>query len=342
VARRIAADETAVAQARAAAASSGEWSAVSERPTTGDFVLLWVSKNDLSAGDICEVMQDDEDNTPYKLKRVGTSSVKWYFCEPDIQKILYGGRAHSSSGGPGALATAVAGEAGAYHTRGGCGALLFAFTTICAAPIIITAIAYRPAVLFKAASRALNLPVVMLRKLPVVLMYGMGLKWVRRLHTGWGWTTSRQLGRPTTGDFVRLKVNKNGLSAGDICEVMQDDRDSSPYKLKKARTSSVKQYFDESGVQNVKMQPANTQHMALLLAVDVAAVVVSLIAARVATNEAASKALLSALSNPQKLPVVLFKAALITLKLPVVMLRKLLVVLMLTNEVGLLDVRGNL
>mgnify|MGYP004195434331 CR=1 FL=1 len=55
-----------------------------------------------------------------------------------------------------------------------------------------------------------------------------------------------------------------------------------------------------------------------------AAVVVSLIAARVATNEAASKAVLSALSNPQKLLVVLFKAALITFKLPVVMLRKLL------------------
>ena len=38
-------------------------------------------------------------------------------------------------------------------------------------------------------------------------------------------------GRPTTGDFVRLKVDKNGLSAGDICEVTQDDRDGRPYKL---------------------------------------------------------------------------------------------------------------
>ena len=60
--------------------------------------------------------------------------------------------------------------------------------------------------------------------------------------------TSRQLRRPTTGDFVRLKVNKIGLSAGDLCEVMQDDRDSSPYKLKKVGTSLVKQYFNESGV----------------------------------------------------------------------------------------------
>ena len=129
---------------------------------------------------------------------------------------------------------------------------------------------------------------------------------------------------------MRLKVNKNGLSAGDLCEVMQDDRDSSPYKLKKVGTSLVKQYFNESGVQIVKQlaEMYTLQYKALLLAVDVAAVVVSLIAARVATNEAASKAVLSALSNPQKLLVVLFKAALITLKLPVVMLRKLLVVLM--------------
>ena len=110
-ARRIAADETAVAQARAAAASSGEWSAVSERPTTGDFVLLLVGKNDLSAADICEVMRDDEDDIPYTLKQVGTSSFKQYFREPDVQKILCGGRASSSSGGskpvpvPGAVVT---------------------------------------------------------------------------------------------------------------------------------------------------------------------------------------------------------------------------------------------
>jgi hypothetical protein len=56
--------------------------------------------------------------------------------------------------------------------------------------------------------------------------------------------------------------------------------------------------------------------------------VVSLVAARIATNEAASKAVLSALSNPLKVLVVLFKAALITLKLPVVIVRKLPMVLM--------------
>jgi hypothetical protein len=101
------ADETAVVQARAVAASSGEWSTVSERPTTGDFVLLLVGKNDLPAVDICEVMQDDEDSKPYKLKQVGTSSVKYvqedrgwmFFHESDVQKILYGGGASSSSGG---------------------------------------------------------------------------------------------------------------------------------------------------------------------------------------------------------------------------------------------------
>jgi hypothetical protein len=55
-------------------------------------------------------------------------------------------------------------------------------------------------------------------------------------------------GRPTTGDFVRLKVDKNGLSAGDICEVTKDDHDGSPYKLKKVGTSSAKEYFNEGEV----------------------------------------------------------------------------------------------
>jgi hypothetical protein len=134
---------------------------------------------------------------------------------------------------------------------------------------------YRLAVLLKAPSRALNLPVVMLRKLPVALLLpvklpvlllkaasklppskmallyysrlgGHALRW---LHEGWGWTardhSARLLARPTTGDFVRLKVAKNGMSAGDICKVMQDDRDSSPYKLRKVGSSLVKQYFNE-------------------------------------------------------------------------------------------------
>ena len=58
-------------------------------------------------------------------------------------------------------------------------------------------------------------------------------------------------GRPTVGDFVRLKVSKEGLSPGDICEVTHDDRDENPYKLKKVGTSSVKSYFDEAMVQKV-------------------------------------------------------------------------------------------
>ena len=58
-------------------------------------------------------------------------------------------------------------------------------------------------------------------------------------------------GRPTVGDFVRLKVSKEGLSPGDICEVTHDDRDGNPYKLKKVGTSSVKSYFTVAMVQKV-------------------------------------------------------------------------------------------
>eukprot|EP01052_Picozoa_sp_SAG31_P005243 SAG31_NODE_227_length_19818_cov_6.503271_20_plen_192_part_00 len=78
-----------------------EWSDASGRPTVGDTVRLKVSKEGLSKnGDICEVMQDNNDSTPYKLKKVGTSSVKGYFRTADVQKVVRG-RSRPSYGGTG-------------------------------------------------------------------------------------------------------------------------------------------------------------------------------------------------------------------------------------------------
>ena len=70
-----------------AAGSGGDWAAASGRPTVGDHVRLKVSKEGLSPGDICEVMSDDHDGNPYKLKKVGTSSTKSYFTEEQVQKV---------------------------------------------------------------------------------------------------------------------------------------------------------------------------------------------------------------------------------------------------------------
>jgi hypothetical protein len=70
------------------------------------------------------------------------------------------------------------------------------------------------------------------------------------LQTDSGWTTCA--GRPTKGDHVKLKISKEGLSPGDICEVTQDDRDQSPYKLTKLGTSSVKSYFKVDDVDKVQ------------------------------------------------------------------------------------------
>ena len=73
--------------AQAAGSGGGDWTNASGRPTVGDHVRLKVSKEGLSPGDICEVMSDDHDGNPYKLKKVGTSSTKSYFTEEQVQKV---------------------------------------------------------------------------------------------------------------------------------------------------------------------------------------------------------------------------------------------------------------
>jgi hypothetical protein len=62
-------------------------------------VKLKISKKGLSAGDICEVTQDDRDQSPYKLKKLGTSSDKSWFEEGDVDKVQRGGSGDSGSGG---------------------------------------------------------------------------------------------------------------------------------------------------------------------------------------------------------------------------------------------------
>jgi hypothetical protein len=51
---------------------------------------------------------------------------------------------------------------------------------------------------------------------------------------------------------VKLKINKEGLSPGDICEITKDDRDGNPYALKKLGTSSVKTWFKQEHVDKVQ------------------------------------------------------------------------------------------
>ena len=77
--------------------AGSDWSDVGGRPTVGDHVRLKISKEGLSLGDICEVMSDDEDDDPFKLKKLGTSSTKQYFKEEHVQKITAAGQASSAT-----------------------------------------------------------------------------------------------------------------------------------------------------------------------------------------------------------------------------------------------------
>ena len=56
--------------------------------------------------------------------------------------------------------------------------------------------------------------------------------------------------RPTVGDFVRLKISKEGLLRGNICRITRDDytvqnRDTTPYALKKLGAGAEKTWFKE-------------------------------------------------------------------------------------------------
>ena len=62
-------------------------------------------------------------------------------------------------------------------------------------------------------------------------------------------------GRPTLGDTVRLKVDKKGLTAGTLCTVMRDDKDSSPYYLQAFGSAAQKHYFTEAHVQKLVPPP---------------------------------------------------------------------------------------
>lgn len=76
-----------------------DWTAVSGRPTLNDFVRLQRNLKGLRRGDICQVTHDDRDNSPYKLKKVGTSSVKEWFTAKDVQKVE---KKHAGADGPAA------------------------------------------------------------------------------------------------------------------------------------------------------------------------------------------------------------------------------------------------
>lgn len=51
--------------------------------------------------------------------------------------------------------------------------------------------------------------------------------------------------RPTVGDFVRLIQDLYGLVRGQICKIIRDDRDGSPYRLDSVRKKNCG-YFTES------------------------------------------------------------------------------------------------
>ena len=61
-------------------------------------------------------------------------------------------------------------------------------------------------------------------------------------------------GRPALHDFVRLKTDENDLQAGAICQVVQDDEDSQPYKLREIGSSSDKRWFRVCEVEKVEKQ----------------------------------------------------------------------------------------
>ena len=73
-------------------------------------------------------------------------------------------------------------------------------------------------------------------------------------------------GRPTKNDIVRLKVDREGLSQGDICKIVQDDKDGSPYKMQKmlktnAASSNTHSYYTEKHVQKLKKCPSETRFL---------------------------------------------------------------------------------
>eukprot|EP01052_Picozoa_sp_SAG31_P005244 SAG31_NODE_227_length_19818_cov_6.503271_21_plen_147_part_00 len=76
-----------------------EWTAVSGRPTLNDFVRLQRNKKGFRRGDICQVTRDTRTVLPYKLWRIGTSSVKQWFTAEDVQKVE---KKHAGADGPAA------------------------------------------------------------------------------------------------------------------------------------------------------------------------------------------------------------------------------------------------
>ena len=68
------------------------------------------------------------------------------------------------------------------------------------------------------------------------------------------WVRSEGGQRPTVGDFVRLKVSKEGLSPGDVAVVSKDDKDANPYKLRRIGDTGDLSYFTEVMVEKVEQR----------------------------------------------------------------------------------------
>jgi DNA polymerase III delta prime subunit len=77
------------------------------------------------------------------------------------------------------------------------------------------------------------------------------------------WVTTQS--RPSVGNYVRLKVSKEGLRPGDICVVSRDDKDGNPYKLTKVgEPKSELSYFTESMLEMVQPRPGGPHKCTLV------------------------------------------------------------------------------
>lgn len=60
-----------------------------------------MNEGGLQTGVICEVVRDDHDGQPYKLKKVlGCDVTEYFFSESHVQKVTEAGQASSSPPGP--------------------------------------------------------------------------------------------------------------------------------------------------------------------------------------------------------------------------------------------------
>lgn len=158
--------------------------------------------------------QDDRDSEPFKLKTIGTTEVCKYFSTSDVEKVEKAGlvigarvvisglvNSQEHNGRSGVVVGFMESENNVYRVQLESGG---------------DELHFRPA----------NLSMADAGGRPSSSDAG-------------DWSTATGSPRPTVGDFVRITISKEGLSAGNICEVMNDDHDRRPYKLKTVGTADT-------------------------------------------------------------------------------------------------------